>query len=129
MSITAQSGKGKGSNHAVWRGHKVIARAANPEKGASKGAKGERAADGGLGPLRPPVPGSAPGKGKESTPDPKVEGWILGMTKALQEIFAKVGNAPEGVQGKEQLDAFKENVDQLLSNLNPKAVRKTKENK
>ena len=129
MSITAHSGKGKGGNHSVWRGHKVIARAANPEKGVSKGAKGDRATDGGLGPLRPPVPGPAPGKGQESTPDPKVETWILGMTKALREVFAKVGKAPEGVQGKEKLEAFKENVDQLLTNLNPKAVRKTKENK
>ena len=85
--------------------------------------------DGGLGPLRPPVSGSSPGKGQEGPPDPKVDAWILGMTKALQEIFAKVGNAPEGVQGKEQLNAFKENVDQLLTNLNPKAVRKNKENR
>ncbi len=106
----------------------MSARAANQEKGMCKEtSKGERVAAGGLGQLRPPTQGPVQGKGKETTADPKVEAWILGMTKALQEVFAKVGNAPEGVNGKEKLDAFKENVDQLLTNLNPQAVRKTKE--
>ncbi len=108
----------------------MIARAANPEKGMCKGTnKGERVAAGGLGQLRPPVRTPVQGKGKETKTDPKMDAWILGMTKALQEVFAKVGNAPEGVNGKEKLDAFRENVDQLLTNLNPKAVWKTKEQK